>query len=52
MEKKVVSPFEFAICEAIDPQEAKKLRPETIDEKSVRLKKEMKEFFSKIKVKS
>ena len=51
MEKKIVSPFEFAICSIADPKEAKKLRTETDEEKQLRLLKKFDDFVNRIKTK-
>lgn len=50
-EKKVVSPFEFAIMQSAMPEEAKEYRAETREEKETRLKAEFSGFASKIKIK-
>ena len=51
-EKKVVSPFEFAITEIADPEAAKNMRPETREEQEQRRIAHIKETASKIKVKA
>lgn len=43
MEKKVVSPFEYAIATTVDPNASKHIRPETLEEKKVRIEKDFKE---------
>lgn len=49
-DKKVVSPFEFAICQALNlPTED--MRPETNDEKEARLRAKFTEIASKIRIK-
>lgn len=48
--KKIVSPFEFAIAEAIDPEYAKTMRPETQEEKEKKLESEIRDFVSRVKV--
>jgi hypothetical protein len=50
MDKKVVSPFEFAIAQIADPEAAKKMRSETKEEKEVRLTEKFKNFSNSIKV--
>lgn len=47
----VISPFEFAIMQAYDPEEAKNYRAETQEEKQERLKQKAIEFAKQIKVK-
>ena len=49
-EKKVVSPFEFAIAEAIDPEAAKNMRPETQQERYARVYKDFKSIASNLRV--
>ncbi|MDV3901201.1 hypothetical protein CMT89_08355 [Elizabethkingia anophelis] len=49
-DKKVVSPFEFAIAEAIDPEAAKTMRPETEQERYARVYKDFKNIALKLRV--
>lgn len=51
-DKRVVSPFEFALMETIDPEGAKNMRPETDEEKRLRLKKMAIDFAKRIRIKS
>lgn len=51
-DKKVVSPFEFAIMTLADSEKAKTMRPETEKERIARIREDVREFFSKIKCKS
>lgn len=50
MEKKVVSPFEFAIAEAIDPEYAKTIRPETLEEAREHITKNFKSIAKNLKI--
>jgi hypothetical protein len=47
---KIISPFEFAILQACDPEEAKNCRAETSEEKEVRLRDKAIEFANRIKI--
>lgn len=48
---KIVSPFELVILQACDPEEAKKYRAETSEEKATRLHNKIIDFANKIKIK-
>jgi hypothetical protein len=50
-DKKVVSPFEFAIVQIADPDKAHTMRAETKEESRKRIEDKMKDFLSKIKTK-
>lgn len=50
-EKKIVSPFEFAITEIVDPEAAKKMRPETRQEQEERRIEKLKGVAKRIKIK-
>ena len=50
-EKKVVSPFEFAITEIADPEKAKTMRPETSEEQNQRRTDHIKDVAKKIRIK-
>jgi len=50
-DKKVVSPFEFAIMSIADPDKAKTMRPETNEEQAKRTELKVHDFFLRIKVK-
>lgn len=50
-DKTVVSPFEFAIAQHVDPELVKDLRPETEQEKTERLTAKFEDFFNRVKVK-
>jgi len=52
MEKKVVSPFEYAIATTVDPNASKDIRPETLEEKKQRIEKDFKETANKMSVKT
>lgn len=50
-QKKIISPFEFAIMKIADPEKAINYREETYEEKSQRIENNIRDFFSKIKFK-
>lgn len=48
---KIISPFELAILQICDSEEAKKYRAETSEEKAIRLHNKVIDFANKIKIK-
>ena len=50
MEKKIVSPFEFAICQALNI-DVSKIRPETDEEKETRLRAKFTDIVKQIRIK-
>lgn len=49
---KTVSPFELAVTQIADPENAKNMCAETQEEKSIRLNKKFDEFFKRVKVRT
>jgi len=47
---KIVSPFEFAILQVCDPEEAKNCRAETSEEREARFRDKAIEFANRIKI--